>query len=72
MVDVNKEKDISVLAGVPYPTPRAFRASRAPGLFLSPYCHIHWTCFPQEVTQNSFHRTQRMRISVIQAAVHCK
>ena len=34
LVDVNKEKDISVLAGVPFPTPRAS------GLFLSPYCQF--------------------------------
>ena len=26
LVDVNKEKDISVLAGVPFPTPRALFA----------------------------------------------
>ena len=31
--------------------------------FLSAYCHIHETWVPEEVTQNSFHRTQRIRIT---------
>ena len=43
LVDVNKEKDISVLAGVPYLTPRALFALLArpgsPSPFLSKDCH---------------------------------
>ena len=31
--------------------------------FLPAYCHIHRTWILQEMTQNSFHRTQRMRIT---------
>ena len=42
-IDVNKEKGISVLAGVPYPTPRALFALLAcpesPSPFLSKACH---------------------------------
>ena len=43
LVDVNKENDISVLAGVSYPTPRALFALLArlesPSPFLSKACH---------------------------------
>ena len=43
LVDVNKEKDISVLAGVSYPTPRELFALLArpesPSPFLSKACH---------------------------------
>ena len=31
--------------------------------FLSAYCHIHETSVPQEVIQDSFHWTERMRIT---------
>ena len=43
LVDVNKEKDISVLAGVSYTTPRALFAllesPESPSPFLSKACH---------------------------------
>ena len=32
-------------------------------IFLFAYCQIHGTYVPQEVTQESFHRTQPMRIT---------
>ena len=30
---------------------------------LPAYCHIHGTLLPQEVTPDSFHKTQRMRMT---------
>ena len=39
--------------------------------FLFAYCYIHGASIPQEVTQDSFQRTQRMRIT--RSVIHsCK